>query len=156
MYGLNASTLNAYHPIWIINPNQLSEVPVVSIRIDLNSAIEHCVWDYQRCGMHARVNYINGEHTFQHTHCVPRICSSQEAIQWLAGVQIWQGRYSSCVEVWPLKVNVHAWTHFTQCSVNAVWMQLMRIELYIEFVMSNLVTDEPVWIQIQGGQALSN
>ena len=52
------------------------------------------------------------------------------------------------MEVWPLEVNVHVLIRSTQCSVEAIDVHWIRIE----FALGNSVT-EPVWIQIQCGQA---
>ena len=65
------------------------------------------------------------------THCVPRICSTREAIWWLAEVKIWRGRHGSCVEVWPLEVNMHAWIRFCttqcgrdRCALDSHWIRI--------------------------------
>ena len=42
----------------------------------------------------------------------------------LAEAKIWWRRHGSCVEVWPLEVNVHAWIRFPH---NAVWTWSLRI-----------------------------
>ena len=81
---------------------------------------------------------------FSRLHTVFYTSSSWEAIQRLAGVQIWRGRNVSYVEVWPLEVNVHAWNHSTQCNMDTM--------MHIGFTLGNSIT-ELVWIRIQCGQA---
>ena len=140
--GLSAFTLNAHSPNpdpIQINPNPLPEV--VSIRIELDHAIAPCAWGPKRA-WHARSSTVSA--LLWATHCVPRICSTREAIWWLAEVKIWRGRHGSCVEVWSMCTREFG---SAQCSVDANhaidahWFR-------IEFALDNSVT-EPVWIQIQ-------
>ena len=72
------------------------------------------------------------------TWCVPCICSSQESIWLLAGVKFWRECYGSCVEVWPLKVNVHVWTCSRQCSVDAINAHWIRIGQFSYWTGFNL------------------
>ena len=55
---------------------------------------------------------------------------TREAIWWLAKVKIWRRRPGSCVEVWTLEVNMHAWIHFRtmqcgrdQCALVSRWIR---------------------------------
>ena len=70
---------------------------------------------------------------------------SWEAIWWLAGVQIWRGRYGSCVGVWPLEVNVHVWTCSTQYSVDAIDVHWIHIEKFDYWSSLNL---DLVWTDL--------
>ena len=138
-------TPNAHSPnpdLIRINPNLLPEV--VSIWIELVRAIAPCAWGPKRV-WHARSPTVSA--LLQATHCVPRICSTREAIWWLAEVKIWRGRHGSCV-VWSTCTREFG---SAQCSVDtnhaidAHWIR-------IEFALGNSVT-EPVWIWIQCEQA---
>ena len=121
----------------VSNLDPLSEV--LSIWIDLDRIIECCVWGQKRRSMHILIVSA----LLQATHCVPHICSSREAIWWLAGVQIWC--YGSCVEVWPLEVNMHTWTCFTQCSVDAIDVHWIHIEQFGYWTSLNL---DLVWTDL--------
>ena len=125
------------HPHWMhIHPIQISPNPLpemVSIRIGLDLAIACHAWGLKRA-WHACVCRLSiGSVLLRATHCVPHTCifySSREAICWLAEVQIWWGRHGSCVEVWPLEVNMHAWI----CSTHkSLWTRLM----YIGFALNS-------------------
>ena len=142
--SLSTSTLNAHSPnpdlIWI-NPNPLPEV--VSIRIELDHAIARCAQGPKRAWHACLCRLPTVSTLLWATHCVLRICSTQEAIWWLAKVKIWWGHHSSCVEMWPLEVNMHAWIQFctTQCGCDRC-------------ALGNSVT-ELVWIRIQCGCAFT-
>ena len=147
--GLSAFTLNAHSPNpdpIRINSNPLPEV--VSIRIELDRAIAPCAWGPRRAwAWHARSPTVSM--LLRAAHCVPRICSTREAVWWLAEVKIRRGRHGSCVEVW---ITCTREFGSAQCSVDANhaidahWIR-------IEFALGNSVT-EPVWIRIQCEQAL--
>ena len=72
------------------------------------------------------------------TLCVPRICSTWEAIWWLAEVKIWRLRHGSYVEVWPLEVNMHTWIRFrtmqcrrNRCTLDSHWIRIGQFGYWI-------------------------
>ena len=90
------------------------------------------------------------------TCCVPRICSTWEALCWLAEVNMWRGCHGSCVEVCPLEVNVHAWIRF--CTMQCVhdWCALdlhwIRIGQFSYWTSLNL---DSVWTGHKNGMSFT-
>ena len=128
--GLSAFTLNGHSPNSDpirINPSPLPEV--VWIQIELDCAIAHK--DQKGHGMHACVDYrqwarFSGQHTVFHVSA-----QLEKQYGWLAKVRIWWGRHGSCVEVWQLEVNMHAWIRFCttqcgrdRCALDSHWIRI--------------------------------
>ena len=149
--GLSVFALNAHSPNpdrIRISPNPLPEM--VSIWIELDRAIVPCTWGPKRAWHACSCRLPTVSALLRATHCVPRICSTREAIWWLAEVKIWRGCHGSCVEVWSTCTREFG---SAQCSVDANH----AIDAYwirIEFALGNSVT-EPVWIRIQCEQAFT-
>ena len=109
------STLNGHLPNPDLNPNPLPEVVLIWIaQLRVAREDQKKAWHVRAC-QRSTISVL-----LWTTHCVPHICSSQEATWWLAGVQIWWGHHGSCVEVWPLEVNVLTWICSTQCSMDVI------------------------------------
>ena len=127
---LSAFTLNEHLPnpdLIQINLNRLPEV--VSIQIELDRAVALYTWGPKKAWHSRSCQLPTVSALLQATHCVPRVCLTWEAICWLAEVKIWRGRHGSCVEVWPLEVNVHAWIRFRtmqcgrdRCALDSHWI----------------------------------
>ena len=121
--SLSAFTLNVHLPnpdLIRINPNHFQ-----------GCAIVRCAWGPKRV-WHARLCQLSTVSASPGYNTVPHICSTREAIWWPAEVMIWWGHHGSCVEVWSLEVNVHAWIRFhtmqcggrDRCTLDSHWIRI--------------------------------